>query len=123
MKKLLITALVLIGISARPQGRDMFHSVDLTGGFSMPMGIYKNGYIENLTGGNATSGIARNLCIHVELKEFFGIVFKYGYQRNGVSNQGVKDYFSNSGEVVMYATHSWRLSHLGLRGELITPVG
>src|SRR5436190_23659290 len=111
MKKLLFVALILISISARPQSREMFHSVDLTAGFSMPMGVYKGGYIENLTGGDATVGFAANLSIHVEVKEFFGVVFKYGYQRNGVRSQAVKDYFTNSGEVSMYGRDSWRLSH------------
>jgi hypothetical protein len=123
MKNLLFIALALISFSAKPQSRDMYHSVDVTAGFSMPMGIYKNGFIENLTGGNATAGLAGNISIHVEVKEFFGVVFKYGYQRNGVGSQAVKDFFGGSGDVAMYGRDSWRLSHLGLGGQVITPVG
>jgi hypothetical protein len=100
----------------------MFHSFDFSYGFAMPMGGFKGGHTEDLSGGNALSGSAFNMTIHDEVKEFFGGVIKFGYRQHNRQKQADHDYFSNVGSVEIYGDKYWRINHLAIGPQIITPV-
>src|SRR5438128_1156231 len=121
-KHLFLLALILSACIAKAQNREMFHFFDVSYGFGIPMGDFKSGYTEDLSGGNALTGSAFNIAIHDEIKEFFGGVFKFGYRQNNRREQADLDFFSNMGAVNIYADKAWRINHLAIGPQVVTPV-
>jgi hypothetical protein len=121
-KNLFVAAFALGAFCTQAQNREMYHSVDVSYGIGLPIGDFKNGNTENLSGGNAMTGSAFNLTIHDEIKEFFGAVIKFGYRQNGRREQSDYDFFSKMGNVSVYGDDSWRINHLALGPQVITPV-
>jgi hypothetical protein len=121
-KSFFLLAVLLSAVCTQAQNREMFHSADITYGFAMPMGDFKSGYTEDLSGGNALTGAALNISIHDEIKEFIGGVIKYGYRQNGRRVRADHDFFSKVGPVEIYGDNAWRINHLAIGPQFITPV-
>jgi hypothetical protein len=122
MRKYPFLFVMLFALCSQAQNREMIHTLDVSYGLAIPMGDFKGGFTENLSGGNALSGSAFNITLHTEIKEFIGGVFKFGYQQNDRRKQSDHDYFSNVGPVEIYADDHWRINHLALGAQVITPV-